>query len=140
MLINQYVFIEVLLAAFTPSMGNMGFRSVFLNDLQRRSIWEVGRFPAYLTEDRCKELIMQSRNMLHYVSMQGGVWLVTHAGVKSLLCDFKNIKSKSIALNMDEINKLQQNPNPSYNTRVPKGKHHPNRKDYDQSSQADPSC
>ena len=86
----------------------MGFRSVILNDMQRRHIWEVGRFPAYLPDDICKELIMQDRNMLHYVSMQGGVWLMTHAGVKSLLCDFENIKQgKSHAFSFDEINALK---------------------------------
>lgn len=135
MFINQYVFIEVLLAAHTPSMGNMGFRSTVLNDMQRRNIWEVGRFPAYFTDDMCKELIMKSRNMLHYVSMQGGVWLMTHAGVKSLLCDLDNIQhSKSVAI---DFKTLQHNLIPSCNTIGQEETHPQDQKDYDQSSQAD---
>lgn len=137
MFINQNVFIEVLLAAHTPSMGNMGFRSVLLNDMQRRNIWEVGRFPAYLTDDICKDLIMKSRNMLHYVSMQGGVWLMTHAGVKSLLCDLDNIQhSKSVAI---DFKTLQHTLNQSCNTTEQGEKHPQDQKDSDQSYQEDPS-
>lgn len=107
MLIKPNVFIEVLIEEFTPVMDDMGFRSNTLNDLQRKQIWEVGRFPMHLTDDICKELIAKDRNMLHYVSMQGGVWLITHAGVKSLLCDFKNSSGKSVALDFDQLNELR---------------------------------
>jgi hypothetical protein len=95
-----------LLAYYTPAPDKIGFRSPILNDMQSRNIWEVGRFPAYFTDERCKELIMMNRNMIHYVSMQGGIWLMTHAGVKSLLCDFENMSNRSMALNFDELKDL----------------------------------
>lgn len=118
-------------------MGKYGFRSEFLNDLQSRNVWEIGRFPAYLPDDACVVRIMKNRNMVHYVSCQGGVWLATHAGSKSLLCDFENMNNRTT---MFDIKKLQHIQNPSCNTKSPKGKRHPNRKDYDQSYQEDPSC
>lgn len=109
MLINHNIFIEVLLAEYTPSMGMYGFRSEFLNDLQKRGIWEVGRFPAYMPDDICSYFATKDRKMLHYISMQGGVWLITHAGVKSLLCDLENMNGRSMAFDMEEINESTHN-------------------------------
>lgn len=117
-----------------------GFRSKILNDFQRRGIYEVGRWSAHLPDELISADILTDRQQIHYANLQGGVWLITHAGVKSMLIDLRNLGNDRQNLLKFGLKKLQHNQNPSYSTIEPVETHLLDQTDYDQSCQEDPSC
>lgn len=106
-----------------------GFRSKILNDFQRKGIYEVGRWSAYWTDEMISQDILTNRQLIHYANLQGGVWLITHAGVKSMLIDFRNLGNNRQNLLQFGLKKLLHNQTPSYSTIEPEEMHLLNQKD-----------